>query len=342
MISFIVFFALLLIAAAQILSRRQDMRRLSVVFDVDTTLLEPGEIATLRYTVRNPGFLPVLSASMSLIFDSGVTVIEDARTEGRMERNFAGTRVDHHFYLLGHREYRGLLHFSVPKRGLHELGKYYLEMGDLLGLRPVTRTGGIGIRLICTAPQHDAQTDEVIGGELGDISVRRFIMDDPCLLMGYREYSGREPMKQISWTQSAKTGTLMVRQNDFTAEHIAVVIVNVDPSRPAMMEGSLSTLRAVCEKLEETHTPYEMMSNGDLFSLPEGLGRRHLFFILRRIGLSRLTGYTSFRSTVERCVRLRRPDRSYIVVTPGMTDEVRGAVELLRRFADHEPIVLEG
>ena len=342
MIAFIAFLTLLLLGVAQILSRRPDMRRLNIVFDADTKLLEPGELATLRYTVSNSGPLPVLCASLALLLDEGVTVADDERLKGRVSRNFAGTRIDHRFYLLPGRKFSGVLHFTVSRRGLYELGRYYLETGDLLGLKPLMRSDSLGIKLICTAAQHSAEVNDVLGGELGEISVRRFIMDDPCILMGYREYSGREPMKQISWKQSAKVGRFMVRQNDFTSDHIAVVIVNMDQSRPAMMEGSLSTLRSVCEKLEEARIPYELMSNGDLFSLPEGLGRAHLFFVLRRIGLSRLTGYTSFRSLIERCVRLRRSDRSYIVVTPVLSEEVMGSVAVLRRFADHDPIVLEG
>ena len=60
--------------------------------------------------------------------------------------------------------------------------------------------------------------------------MRRFILDDPSLLVGYREYTGREPMKQISWNQTAKTGRLTVRQNDHTTDRIAMVIVNMDLS----------------------------------------------------------------------------------------------------------------
>ena len=45
---------------------------------------------------------------------------------------------------------------------------------------------------------------DVLSGFLGDVSVRRFIYEDPVLTTGFREYTGREPMKHISWTQSAR------------------------------------------------------------------------------------------------------------------------------------------
>ena len=99
------------------------------------------------------------------------------------------------------------------------------------------------------------------------------------MVLGYRDYSGREPLKQISWNQSAKVGRLIVRQNDFTTDRAAVIIVNIDPTSRKLMEHCLSMTSSVCQLLEREKIPYSMMSNGDLRTLTEGLGASHLFFI---------------------------------------------------------------
>ena len=135
-------------------------------------------------------------------------------------------------------------------------------------------------------------------------------MDDPTMFLGYREYTGREPMKQISWKQTAKAGRLMVRVNDYTSDRVVTILVNMYSSLRPQLENCLKLVRTVCEQLEEAKIPYELMTNGDLLSVHEGMGREHLFYILRRIGISRLAGFTSFGSLIDRCVRRRRSSRS--------------------------------
>ena len=343
MIPFVIFFSILLLALIELLSRREDLRHLHISFELDSRLVEPGEEICLRYTVRNTSRWPLLYAGLTLRLDPVFLVCEDEEWMRRHATvDFTGTRIDHHFYLLGNRKFSGKLRFSVKERGLHDFGRYYLESGDFLGLRPVLRDGPVDLRIICTAQTCEAPHFETLGGELGNVSVHRFILDDPSLVMGYREYSGREPMKQISWNQTAKAGHLMVRQNDFTTDRIAEVIVNMDPTHAPWMERCLSLTRTVCERLEAEKVPYALQSNGDLFSLPEGLGKGHLFFIQRRLGLSRLTGYTGFASLIDRCILQRQMSCTYIIITPSTDDAFEAALSRLRRYTDREPIVLCG
>ena len=343
MIPFVILFSILGLVLIEYFSRREDLRHLHVTFELDSQLVEPGEVIFLHYTVHNTSPFPLLYSGLTMRLDPVFRVCEDEEWMRRHAAvDFTGTRVDHHFYLLPRRKFTGKLRFCVTERGLFDFGKYYIEFGDFLGLRPVICSDEIGLRIICTAPQCETPEIEARGGEMGDVSVRRFILDDPSMILGYREYTGREPMKQISWNQTAKANRLMVRQNDFTTDRIAAVIVNMDPTHRPWMEKSLSLTRTVCEKLEAAKIPYALQSNGDLFTLAEGLGKNHLFFIQRRIGLSRLTGYTEFALLIEHCIRQRRMGCTYIVITPELNAECQAAVDRLGRFSDQAPIVLSG
>ena len=118
-----------------------------------------------------------------------------------------------------------------------------------------------------------------------------------------------------------------MRQNDYTADHAAVVVVNIDPTSRRLMEQCLSMTSTV-------------QSNGDLFSLTEGLGSSHLFFIQRRIGLSGLTGYTRFSNAVDACLRMKKPSRTYIVITPTLDESTQAAIHRLAGHIDRKPVVL--
>ena len=341
MIPAVLLLTVLLLAAFEAASRRLDIRNLSVRFSMDTELAEPGERVTLRYTIHNSSIFPVLYAGLSIRLNEGFHLEEDEEfIRLHAASDFTGTRVSHHFFLGPKRQFSGRLRFSVRQRGLYDLGKYYLEFGDFMGLKPRVITGEIGHRIICTAAPCPVPSIRALGGELGSVSVRRFLYDDPTLILGYRDYSGREPQKQISWSQSAKAGRLIVRQHDFTTDRSAVIIVNIDPTSRRLMEQCLSMVSSVCRYLEQEKIPYAMLSNGDLHTLTEGLGSSHLFFIQRRIGLSSLTGYTSFSSVIEKCLRRKKPGCTHIVITPSSDESIRAGIRRLARYTDREPVVL--
>ena len=343
MIVFVLICSLILIAVLERLSRRDDLRQLSVEFDADMDLVEPGEIITLRYTVSNASRFPLLYVGFGLMLDEAVAVEEDEAWSARhLSRSFSGVRVDHRFYLLPRQRYSGRLHLSLKKRGVVDLGRCYLEKGDLLGMSSTVRSREIGIRVVCTSECVPLEDPKTLSGFLGSISVRRFLHEDPTMLLGYRDYTGREPMKQISWFQTAKNGRLTVRVLDHTVEHNVTLLVNMEAANPRVSERCLALTRTVCENLEARKIPYAFYSNGDLQSLREGLGRSHLFFILRRIGVSRLTGYRSFSSLVDDCIARRSGVDSYIVITPALDAAGEGALRRLQAVSDIKLCVLFG
>lgn len=341
MIPAVLLLTVVFLALFEIASRRVDLRNLYIRFSIDTKLSEPGETVTLRYTVRNNGIFPILYAGLSMRLDTAFSPEEDDDfMRKHAVSDFAGTLISHNFYLAPKRQFTGKLRFSVRQRGVYDLGRYYLEFGDFLGLKPRVLSEDTGIRIICTAASCETPSIRALGGELGAVSVRRFLYDDPTMVLGYRDYSGREPLKQISWNQSAKAGRLIVRQHDFTTDRAAVVVVNIDPTSRRLMEHCLSLTSSVCKFLEQEQIPYAMLSNGDLRSLTEGLGASHLFFIQRRIGLSRHTGYTGFASVIEDCLRRKKPGCTHIIITPTLDESTQAAISRLAHHIDHDPVVL--
>lgn len=343
MILFVTACTLILLAIAEHYSRRKDLRCLSVEFDIDSTLTEPDEIVTLRYTVRNTGRLPALSAGLTLMFNEEIRICEEESWLRRhARRSFLGTRIDRRFYLMPRQKLSGRLRVSCGRRGVFELGRYCLECGDLMGLHPLIITGDTGLRIVCTARRSEPTRPDTRGGILGEIPVRRFILDDPCMLRGYREYTGREPMKQISWMQTAKTGQLTVRQNDFIVDRNVSILFNMEAAPAAAQERCLELLRSVCEELEERCVPYGLFTNGDLFSLNEGLGKNRVFHIQRRIGMSRFVAFFSFSRLVDEYAFRPRENSSCIVITPCFSPGVAAALPRLSRCTGREPLLLCG
>lgn len=344
MIGMILFAAAAVILALELLSLGPAAGRVRVDYDTDLRLAAPDEVITLRYTVRNLSALPKLFLGLSFYLGEQAELRESPEWIARYgDKNAAGVSFHRSFAMPPHSAVSGKVRFSYTRRGLQPLGKLYLEAGDFLGLRSRAISREAEQSLVVTARLREEEPElETLGGLLGDVSVRRFIHEDPALVVGYREYTGREPMKRISWTATARTGQLTVKELDFTVDANVAVVVNMQDPQRRYMERCLELVRTVCETLEERKIPYSLCSNGDLSSLPEGLGKSHIFAILRRIGVSRLSAYEGFRALAEAVLADRRDNRCCVVITPEPDPESEAVLGLLRQHSDARVCVLYG
>lgn len=342
MIIFIIFGVIVAFGILEILSLRTAEKAVFTRVEADLSLCAPEEEVTLKYTVTNRSFLPLIYVGVSFYFDEDTEVFppEPDGQRWTLVKDFSGIHAEQRMNLLPHGSKTGLIRFRLRRRGRHTVGQHYVETGDYLGLKTAVRTVEGEHGVICTAPAwEDEPKFNPFGGLLGDVSVMRFIHEDPCLITGYRDYTGREPMKQISWNQTAKTGRLFVKQQDHTAEANVAVLVNLEGGNRATLERCLSLTRAVCEKLESQRIPYIFRSNGDLWDVGEGIGRNHLFPVLRSIGLSRLSCYTPFSALTDRCIREGNTNRTYIIITDETPD---ACLQKLQAYSEHRIISLSG
>ena len=306
-------------------------RHLPLRYSFDTRLAEPGETIVFSGSLINNWLFPALYVNLFEYMPEGASI------PGR-----ADNREKHSLFLPPHGGYGHTVQFTLPKRGVYRTGKYYVEAGDFLGFRSKVTSGELRADITVMPKRcEDEAVLRVLGGYMGDISVRRFFMEDPVLNIGYMDYTGREPMKKIAWKQSARTGRLTVKNSDYTVEANAAVILNMASGSEDEKEKCLEIVRTVCETLEEERIPYRFLSNGDTGALEGGFGKKHLDQLMTNLGRSRLIGYGSLDSLIERCIRERKNGRSYIVISAPLTAAERDALARLRRYGEYEPCLLE-
>ena len=333
----------LIVLEALSLSGKHD--RIVFRCEPNMTLTEPDEVITLSFTVRNTHFLPRMLVGFSILLDDAAEIRESQEwIEKYSHGGLFGNMFSRDFFLMPHSTFRGKLHFSFKERGVHRIGRIYLETGDFLGFKSRVNSFDIAKnRVVCTARFcEDAPQFRAMGGFFGEISVRRFICEDPSLVLGYREYTGTEPLKSISWTQTAKTGHLMVKKHDFTVDTDVAVVFDVENVDTAVAERCFSLLRTVCDMLEEIRIPYSVLSNGDVFDIEKGGGRQHKFEVHRRIGVSRYIKVKSFTALVDHCIHSGNGRKGCIVIVPKMTPENKVGISNLDIASDVPSIVLSG
>ncbi len=296
-----------------------NLKRVFYRYEVNMSLVEPDEVAVLTYRVYNTSRWPVMFVSFSFLFGDNIEV----RESDEWKAQYGGSNAMRNMYgrelfLLPHRSVRGTISFSLKKRGVYRnCGRIYLETGDFLGLKTDVASYDLTLDMVCTAKLAKNSPDiRLIGGLLGEVTARRFICEDPSLVIGFREYTGREPLKDVSWTQTAKSGMLMVKNHDFTMDCDVAVIADIELASDRDVERCLSLTRTACEYLEDLRVPYSLLSNGDLFETQKGSGRKHLFAIQRRIGESHFTKYKELEDLIGIYLGTGSASRGYIVIMP--------------------------
>lgn len=100
----------------------------------------------------------------------------------------------------------------------------------------------------------------------GDIISKRTYIDDPILILGYRDYTNRDPFKNISWKQSAKRNSLMVKEFDYTQEYTVDIMLDLNymgdfENTNKNQELCFSIIRTTCEFLSSKKVAYTLISN---------------------------------------------------------------------------------
>ena len=328
------------IAGVELWSLRRSLD--GVEYDVrpSKTVAEPGEPLQLVtvLTNRKRRFVPFIRLNENVpdaMRVAGTLAAEDVKNRRGALRSTA--------YMMPRQRLTRRTDFSLPERGRYLFLGATLEGGDFMGLSTAPRQVSLCRELvILPAPADAGDVQRVLGGWMGDRSVNRFIMEDPTLTLGFRDYTGREPMKQISWTQTARLGRMTVRCQDHTVERTVTVMLNAHTFAfgtygRQMLEASFSLCRGVCEALEERRIPYALITNARCLGAPDGfgevgdgLGAAHLAAALEGLGRADFTSRDTLEELFDRALSRANLGRGHIFITPVKNDLRPDLLEKLR------------
>ncbi len=349
MIAFLLMLAAV-IAGAEFLSLRRGLD--GVEYDVRPSkpMAEAGERLQLVTVVTNRKrrFLPFIRLNENVpdaLQVAGELRVEDVKGHRSALR---GT-----LYMLPRQRLTRRTDFSIPRRGRYLFLGATLEGGDFMGLSTAEQRFEVFRELvILPRPISAPQVARVMGGWMGERSVNRFIMEDPVLTLGYRDYTGREPMKQIAWAQTARLNRLTVRCQDYTVERTVTVMLNAHTFAfgtygHEMLERAFSLCRGVCEALEEQRVPYAFISNvrclgaSDGFGeVGDGLGQAHLGAILEGLGRADLEPRATLEDLFDRALSRASVGRGHIFITPVENDLRDDLIARLRAATGETPLAI--
>lgn len=165
---------------------------------------------------------------------------------------------------------RVLSYVLIPlRRGFYQIGPLVAETGDLLGLHRRFKS--------ITEPEFLLVKPKVIPLEgynvasrrpIGEVRVTYRFMEDPTLISGTRLYQNGDPMRNIHWRASARTGQLQCKQYQPTCVAGATLVLdmhrNSNPTKHEPVRGDLAATAAasICHTLMQLGQQFGMVSNG--------------------------------------------------------------------------------
>lgn len=152
-------------------------------------------------------------------------------------------------------------------RGYYYFTRVNMTTSDLLLMEKFTREFPADTSLTILPKRISCiELDLLMSTTFSDVMTRRTLLTDPFAFSGIREYQPYDPMKNLNWTATAKTGDLMVNQNASTASRQVCVLVNLeyyDPRNTSdLLEISISIAYSYISELSETGIPSAVYING--------------------------------------------------------------------------------
>lgn len=160
------------------------------------------------------------------------------------------------FSLLPYQKVRRRQYLTCTRRGHYHFEKVDLTTGDVFGFGETFKRV-TAIAEIIVYPRIVPLDDIPLPSNswLGDIVVRRWIIEDPFLTSGVRDYSYGDPLNSINWKATARTNRLQVAKKDFSADHYLMIYVDFNQTgdiwRPIadkdLVEKSLSYAASIAQ-----------------------------------------------------------------------------------------------
>jgi len=259
-----------------------------------------GDEIALVEVIENKKLLPLPWVRIESIIDPSLVFLKytDLKIRyGKYHNSF--------FHLGPYKRIRRTHQIRCTKRGYYESGIVSLTCGDLFPSRDQLRhypPEGKGI-LVYPRPARISDIPMDCRKWIGDLTVRRWIVPDPFLARGVRDYLPGDPMNRINWKTSARQNALQVHTMDASVDPRLLILLNIngtyDRYPPVMnldaAERGISTAAAIASFVLSKGMEAGIGINcPGLFYLPPKSGSLQEHLILKLLAEVRIEYHISF------------------------------------------------
>lgn len=269
-----------------------------------------------------------------------------------------GMLYQHHrsfFSLRPYMQIRRKHRITCTKRGCYRLKTVSITTGDPLGFHKTSRVLQFHTELLVYPEILEIEELPAPSRWMGEMTSDRLTTEDPFMISGTREYQYGDPMNQVHWKATARTGELHVHKRDHTADQTLMVFVNFEITEnmweavtdPERIERALTYAASYV-----THTllkggvagfgcnGVDIDKKHDSVYVNAGRGRRHLLQIYETI--ARLVIERSndrFQAFLQQEIERQPRQTDYILLTSFVNEAIDEQIETLRHMGNQVHVI---
>lgn len=261
----------------------------------------------------------------------------------------SGERFQNHISLFSLLPYRQIVRrhkVLCAKRGFYRFDSATMTAGDPVGLNQPTMRFPLSLTLT-VYPEVIPYEELPLPSHswLGDLAVRRWIVEDPFLTAGTREYRSGDTLRLVNWKATARAGNLQVHKRDYPADHRLVICLNleihekmwktvIDPER---IERAIQYAASVAVYAISRGIDTGFLSNGwqaDEMNAPivieAGGGQAHMERLLASMAKLQLETVMTMPDLLEMERKGNPTDTDYLIISCHQGEKLMEKVEELR------------
>jgi uncharacterized protein (DUF58 family) len=281
------------------------------------------------------------------------------------EANENGGEIFHRslFSLLPYQKITRTHQLLAAKRGYYPLEIVSVTTGDTVGFTEVFDS--IQASTALTVYPKIISLDDIplpSHSWLGDLIVKRWIIEDPFITAGVREYQNGDPLNQINWKATARSQTLQINQKDYTADHNLMIYVNFDTNEDirlpiedeSLIEKGLSYAASLAAYTIKEGVPTGFGCNGYFVEpftnvlerikssvrVEPSSSTQQVDYILDTIAKLKIDRSRNFRAFLDEDIQSERTDTDYIIFTPKLTETMQTKIAILEQNGNAVEVVL--
>ena len=302
---------------------------------------EPEEVFLLHTVLSNYGSRTISFLRMEEMFPKQINIpgVEDVTLADHRCRLHVSM-----MYIRRKQKITRTLPVSLPNRGVYVFEGCRLIRGDFLGVKESCKEVAQYEKIIIFPRLlKEEGILKLLSGYYGDFSSRRFYIEDPILISSYLEYTGREPLRSISWTQSARRNQLMVKEFDHTMDMSVTILLDVylhwsEGASREELEYCFSLVRTIAEYMEQKKVSYRLLTNAYIRSensdyeglQKAGQGAHHYTNLLYTLGQADANSFRDIDDLYQLAVKNYTGENAIFYVAPFMTEKRQQLVSSLQ------------
>jgi uncharacterized protein (DUF58 family) len=237
-------------------------------------------------------------------------------------------------------------HVRCLNRGYFRLRSVSMTSGDAFGISRISKTQQLDSELLVFPKSVPMEAVPLPSRSWqGDVLVRRWIMDDPFIVAGTREYQYGDTLNGINWNATARSGKLQVHNRERTADHRVMIMVNFDlnesvqtqVSDPAAIEKALSYAITIAEWVIDQGMEAGFACNGysleapkeSVFIAPHG-GKEalnQLYHVMAKLVIAQSIGFEQFMANM---IADPLSGADIVLITAYVSEEIQRHIDQLK------------